>query len=142
MLQEDRSYERRLPATPRSLAEFRSTLRDWLEGAVAEPERRADIVLAASELAAAAMRAVTEPGTAVGITAWIDDGAVIVESCAEVDHRGSRGGRAQAFEGSDGERGFSIVAALSDVFAVKDMPNAVVVRARLRRGRFGALTTG
>jgi anti-sigma regulatory factor (Ser/Thr protein kinase) len=131
---DDQSYERRLPATPRSLAEFRSTLRGWLEGEVAEPDRRSDIVLAASELAAAAMRAAAEPRTTVEISAWVDDGAVIVESRAEVDHRGFGNGSAHVFEGNDGERGFAIVAALSDVFAVKDMPTTVVVRARLRRG--------
>jgi anti-sigma regulatory factor (Ser/Thr protein kinase) len=135
------SFEQRLPATTRSLAVLRTALRRWLEPIIEDSRRRGDVVLAASELAAAAVRAADEPGAEVNVRAWIDDSSVVVESRAEVPGPHSPSG--QAFEGGDGERGFSIVAALAEVFALREAPAGVVVRARMgTRGRFGAFSPG
>src|SRR5690349_13062421 len=54
----DAPYECHVAAATANLAELRRTLRAWLEATVDDPNRRTDIVLAASELAVAAMRAV------------------------------------------------------------------------------------
>jgi hypothetical protein len=135
-------FQRRVPAATVNLAELRRTLRAWLEGAVEDVARRGDIVLAASELAAAAMRAVPSDTDAVSVAAWVDDGDVVVESRADVDAEAFVGGPSRAFDGNDGERGFSVVAALADVLAVKGAPRGVIVRARLANRRFGPVGAG
>jgi hypothetical protein len=137
-----RPFERRMAASPSNLAELRRGLRAWLETTVDDPRRRTDIVLAASELAVAAMRAVPTADDAVAVAAWVDDDSVVVESRAEVHDEGVVRGSSRAFDGNDGERGFSIVAALSDVVAVKGAPRGIVVRAQLPNGRFGMAHTG
>jgi anti-sigma regulatory factor (Ser/Thr protein kinase) len=135
------SFERALPATTRSLAGLRRALRRWLEDVVDDPRRRADVVLAASELAAASVRAAAVPDGSVRVRAWADQGSVVVESLAEVP--GATAAANHAFEGGDGERGFSIVAALSEVFALRDAPGGVVVKARVpSAGRFGTPPAG
>jgi hypothetical protein len=139
---DDGAFERHVPATVRYLADVRDGLRRWLDHTVEERGRRFDIVLAASELVAAAMRAVPRVGADVAIRAWVDGSDVVIESRAEVDDHALVGGPAHAFDGNDGERGFSIVAALSEVFAVRGIPHGVVVQARLRRARFGAVRAG
>ncbi|MDQ1521753.1 MAG: hypothetical protein QOI55_2826, partial [Actinomycetota bacterium] len=121
---------------------LRHTFRDWLDETVVDDEVRNDMVLAASELAAAAIRAVPAADAAVAVRAWVDNGSVVLESRAEVGDHDFVGRPSKVFEGNDGERGFSIVAALSDVFAVKGMPSGVVVRARMARERFGTSRQG
>jgi anti-sigma regulatory factor (Ser/Thr protein kinase) len=140
MTQHAYAFERRLPATTQHLSGLRKTLRAWLEGTVEDPSCRADIVLAASELATATMRAAPASATAVDVRAWLDDDSVVVESSAEA--RGATVGPSGPFNGSDGERGFSIVAAVSDVFAVRDAPDGVVVRAQVPCSRLGHVKNG
>jgi hypothetical protein len=122
-------FEREIPATTRSLAGLRQGLRQWLEQAVQEPARRTDVVIAASELAAAALQRSPAPEAAVAITAWVDGPSVVVESRAEV----GRGASARPASPGDvaGERGMAIIAALSDSLAMREAPNGVVVRARV-----------
>jgi hypothetical protein len=133
-------FEVRMPADTVRLASVRRRLCDWLEahGATAN---RDDIVLAASELAAAAIRAASTSEATVLVRAWPEDDAVVVESGAEVPSDRALGLQGGAFDGNEGERGFSIVAALSDVFAVKDAPTGVVVRARVG-SRFDTICSG
>jgi anti-sigma regulatory factor (Ser/Thr protein kinase) len=135
-------FERRMPASTSNLAELRRTLRAWLEATVDDAGRHADIVLAASELAVAAMRAVPTADDAVAVAAWLDDDSVVVESRAETSDEAVVGGPSRAFDGNDGERGFSIVASLSDVLAVKGARRGVVVRAQLPNHRFGSVRRG
>jgi anti-sigma regulatory factor (Ser/Thr protein kinase) len=138
----EHSFERRLPAATSSLAELRQTLREWLEGAVDDPALRADVVLAASELAVAAMRAAPGGNADLAVAAWVDNGSVVIETRSETGNDAFIGAPETAFDGSDGARGFSIIAALSDLFAVRGAPRGVVVRARLARHRFDAVPTG
>jgi hypothetical protein len=130
-------FEREFPATTRSLADLRQGLRCWLEEVVEEPARRTDVVIAASELAAAAMRSARSVDGAVAIVAWVDGPSVVIESRAAVDDVAGRAGALSGDNGgADGERGFSIVAALSDSLAVREAPDGVVVRARVPGRRF------
>jgi len=129
-------------AATANLADLRRSLRAWLEATVDDPRRRADIVLAASELAVAAMRAVPNADDAVAVEAWFDDDSVVIESRAETNDDAIVGGTSRAFDGNDGERGFSIVAALSDVLAVKGAPHGIIVRAQLANHRFGPVPSG
>jgi hypothetical protein len=133
-------FEVRMPADTVRLATVRRRLCDWLQahGATAN---RDDIVLAASELAAAAIRAAPTSDATVVVRAWPEDDAVVVESGAEVPSDRALGLHGGAFDGNEGERGFSIVAALSDVFAIKDAPTGMVVRARLG-SRFDTMWSG
>jgi hypothetical protein len=133
-----------IAAAPQHLAPLRRTLRQWLDASIDDPLCRADVLLAASELAAAAVRATTEPHAAVSVSAWVEDGDVVVESVSDVTDRGFVGGPA-TFGGGDGERSLSVVAALSDVFAVRGVPSGVCVQARMTGGRcdrFGSRRTG
>lgn len=140
---EDRPYERRLPASPQSLAQFRQSLRGWVATAVEHADRVTDIVLAASELVAATIRSAPDPTTQVVLRAWVDGGAVVVESAADAKpHQGDDGVTPPSFDGTEGERGFSVVAALAETFAVTSRPEGVVVRARLPRGRFDGARSG
>ncbi len=139
---EDRHYERRLPAAPHSLAQFRRSLRAWTANAVEQPERAADVVLAASELAAATIRGATGPDDEVVLRAWVEDGAVVVESAVDSKAHGSDLATRGSFDGTEGERGFSVIAAIADTFAVTRRPQGVVVRARLPRGRFDDVRSG
>jgi anti-sigma regulatory factor (Ser/Thr protein kinase) len=135
-------FEQRFPAMTRSLSELRHGLRPWLEQAVDGPGKRSDVLLAASELAAAAVRAAPAGADgAVAVAAWVDDDGVVVESRSQLEERAYVGAPAAAFDGDDGERGFSIIAALSDVFAVKRAPSGVVVRAHMPC-RFDAVRAG
>jgi hypothetical protein len=139
---EDRPYERRLPASPQSLAQFRQSLRGWVATAVEEPYRATDIVLAASELAAATIRSAPGPATQIVLRAWVDGGAIVVESAAEAKPHGGDGVTSRSFDGTEGERGFSVVAALAETFAVTSRPDGVVVRARLPWRRFDGARPG
>jgi anti-sigma regulatory factor (Ser/Thr protein kinase) len=139
---EDRPYERRLPAFPQSLAQFRQSLRRWVATAVEQPDRATDIVLAASELAAATIRSAPGPSAQVVLRAWVDGDAVVVESAADAQSHPGDGAAPRSFDGTEGERGFSVVAALADTFAVSSRPEGVVVRARLPRGRFDGTRSG
>ncbi|MCU1430393.1 MAG: hypothetical protein JWL83_4393 [Actinomycetia bacterium] len=131
-------FEQRLPATTRSLAELRHAVREWAARATDDEDRMADIVLAASEMGAAAMR-VAPPTATVVLAAWVDRACVVIESRVET----SRDAHAPHANDDDGdERGFSIVAALSDVIAVRDSSSGVVVRARLRRRGFDVAVAG
>jgi hypothetical protein len=134
-------YECHVAAATSNLAELRRTLRTWLEATVDDPNRRADMVLAASELAVAAMRAVPNADDAVALEAWVDDDSVVIESRAEAHDDAIVDRPSRAFDGNDGERGFSIIAALSDVLAVKGAPHGIVVRAQLAH-RFGPVHSG
>jgi hypothetical protein len=136
------TFEHRMPADPRNLAAFRGALRRWLPSVLGDQRRRSDVVLAASELASAAIRAATDAGVTVAARVWCDSGAVVVESRLESPTHRVVGGHGGAFAGNDGERGFSIVAALSESFGVKEVPSGVVVRARVPSGRFGAVGVG
>jgi hypothetical protein len=107
-------------------------LRQWLEPAVTDPERRNDIVLAASELGAVALRTAQDSGRPVDVHAWVDNGDVVLECRAE-QRAGSDGNAALELERTETERGFSIVASIADVLAVRKAPLNVVLRARLRR---------
>jgi anti-sigma regulatory factor (Ser/Thr protein kinase) len=131
------AFERRLPATTQHLCGLRRNLRAWLEATVEDAGRRSDIVLAASELATATMRSAPASATDVAVRAWFDDDSFVVESSAEAHGGSTSGAPAGPFNGIDGERGFSIVAALSDVFAVRDAPGGVVVRAQVPCARLG-----
>ena len=142
MAPEVHAYERRLPAATQHLAGLRRTLREWLESAVDDPRRRADIVLAASELATATIRAASANASAIAVRAWIDHNSVVVESSALARDDATSAASSGPFNGSDGERGFSIVAALSDVFAVRDAAGGVVVRAQMRCSRLGDVRSG
>jgi anti-sigma regulatory factor (Ser/Thr protein kinase) len=129
-------FEREFPATTQSLAGLRQGLRHWLEDAVAEPARRTDVVIAASELAAAAMRNAAAPESAVAISAWVDGPNVVVESRAAVASSPARSAMSSIGDDVAGERGMAIIAALSDSLAVREAPNGVVVRARVPGRRF------
>jgi anti-sigma regulatory factor (Ser/Thr protein kinase) len=136
------AYERRVPATTQHLAALRQTLRDWLEAAVDDPRRRTDIVLAASELATAMMRAASSDLSAIALRAWVDHNSVVVESRALAGADATTSASSRAFNGSDGERGFSIVASLSDVVAVRDATEGVVVRAQMPGPRLSDAQSG
>jgi anti-sigma regulatory factor (Ser/Thr protein kinase) len=136
------AYERRLPATTSSLARFRESLRTWMaDEALDEPTRATDILLAASELVAATIRSAPGPSSNVVLRAWLEEGAVVVESAADARPH-ARDGTAGAFDGTDSERGFSVVAALADTFAVTSRPDVTVVRASLRHERFDGMRPG
>jgi anti-sigma regulatory factor (Ser/Thr protein kinase) len=139
---EGQDYEERLPASASSLARFRHSLRRWVTTAVDDPTRATDIVLAASELAAATIRSAPGASTQVVLRAWVDDGTIVVESTAAAKPHGGDAATHGSFDGVEGERGFSVVAALSDTFAVMSRPEGVVVRARLRRERFDNVPQG
>ena len=128
-------FEREFPATTQSLAGLRQGLRHWLEDAVAEPGRRTDVVIAASELAAAAMRNAAAPESAVAISAWVDGPNVVVESRAAVA-ASPAGAMSSIGDDVAGERGMAIIAALFDSLAVREAANGVVVRARVPGPRF------
>jgi hypothetical protein len=136
-------FERELPATTRSLAGLRQGLRRWLEEAVAEPTGRTDVVIAASELAAAALRTASAPG-GVGFTAWVDGPNVVLESRAAAESSASPAASAVPVDddGAAGERGMAIIAALSSSLAVRDEPNGVVVRVRVPSRRFDPFAVG
>jgi hypothetical protein len=141
-LENEHLYERRLPAAARSLAQFRHTLRGWVATAVDEPASAADIVLAASELVAATIRSTPDPASNVVLRAWVEDGAVVVEASADAESHTGDAATHGSFVGTEGERGFSVVAALADTFAVTSRPEGVVVRARLPRRRFDGARLG
>jgi anti-sigma regulatory factor (Ser/Thr protein kinase) len=127
-------FERELCPTEQSLATMRHELRDWLEHVIMDEERRVDVVLAASELASAALRTLSSSGTRIALRASVDDGDVVLECNSERPADADGGAFATAWlTGDEGERAFSIIAALADVFAVKTLPGGVVGRARMHR---------
>jgi hypothetical protein len=133
-------FELRIPADIRELGPMRRRLRAWLDRHSTPEPTSTDVVLAASELAAAAMRAAPAPDATVAMRAWPERDGIVVESGAEVQSDGIVGGHS-LFDGNEGERAFSVVASLSDVFGVRDAPHGVIVRARLAR-RFGTISPG
>jgi hypothetical protein len=127
-------FEQQLRAGEHSLATMRHALRDWLEPTVDSTERRLDIVLAASELGSAALRTLWSRDTTVTLRAEIDGADILLECRAERAVPGAEGSFPTAWlTGDEGERAFSIIAALADVFAVKTAPERVVGRARMHR---------
>jgi hypothetical protein len=113
---------------------MRHALRSWLEDSIIDEKREVDIVLAASELGSAALRTLPSPGTRIVLRASIDRDDVVLECNSER----VTGSDINAFPsawltGDEGERAFSIIAALADVFAVKTSPGRVVGRARMHR---------
>jgi anti-sigma regulatory factor (Ser/Thr protein kinase) len=127
-------FEQELRPTEHSLATMRHALRAWLELSVIDEERRVDIVLAASELASAALRTLSSPGTTIVLRALLDQGDVVLECTSEQIAESDTSAFPTAWlTGDEGERAFSIIAALADVFAVKTSPGCVIGRARLHR---------
>jgi anti-sigma regulatory factor (Ser/Thr protein kinase) len=132
-------FEQELCPTEFSLATMRHSLRGWLEHSVIDEDRAVDIVLAASELGSAALRTLPSAGTRIVVRASIDGEDVVLECNSERVPDGDAVAFPNAWlTGDEGERAFSIIAALADVFAVKTSPGRVVGRARLHRSNLHA----
>jgi anti-sigma regulatory factor (Ser/Thr protein kinase) len=119
-------FECELPATNRSLGVLRARFSEWL---ATLPEPRADtldLVLALSELAAAAVRGGRDStaGTIEEMVAhaWLDDGAVAIEVVAAQASARS--------ETNEAERGFAIVASITDALSVRAQGDRTLVCAR------------
>jgi hypothetical protein len=107
-------FECELPATNRSLAQLRADFADWLSSLPRPRRDRFELVLALSELGAAAIRGV-DPGAIVAPTmtanAWVKDGGVAMEVISDQP--------ATRREGTDSERGLAIVASITDALSVR-----------------------
>lgn len=127
-------FECELPATNRNLGILRARFSAWLSTLPEPRPDRIDLVLALSELAAAAVRGrpssepssendeTTAVGEKVAAHAWVEDGAVAIEVVAPQppSHR----------EVSDAERGFAIVASITDALSVRAQGDRTLVCAR------------
>ena len=114
-------FECELPATNRNLGILRARFSEWLSTLPETRPDRSDLVLALSELAAAAVRGGAR-GDTLAARAWLDDGAVAIEVVA-----------AQPLmrrEASDAERGFAIVASITDALSVRAQGDRTLVCAR------------
>jgi hypothetical protein len=122
-------FECELPATNRSLGLLRARFADWLSSLPERREDSIDLVLTISELAAAAVRDAADPNGAgcsstemLAAHAWIEDGAVAIQVVAE--HPIARR------ETNDAERGFAIVASITDAVSVRAHGDRTLVCAR------------
>jgi anti-sigma regulatory factor (Ser/Thr protein kinase) len=112
---ESSPWRREFPAEARSLAAVRTSLEDWLATVPDDDAFRAEVVLAASELFTAAVRARTDqdPPARLAVKAERERGAVAVEVEA-ID--GGRGGHIQHVDAS---RPLAVAAAVSDTLTVR-----------------------
>jgi anti-sigma regulatory factor (Ser/Thr protein kinase) len=107
-------FECELPATNRSLARLRAGFAEWLSGLPWPRRDRFELVLALSELGAAAIRGVDADASVeprMTAHAWVEDGGVAMEVIADQP--------ATRREGTDSERGLAIVASITDALSVR-----------------------
>ena len=118
-------FECELPATNRSLGLLRARFAKWLAALPQPRADRIDLVLALSELAAAAVRGnESTVGTVDNMVAhvWFEDGAVAIEVVAAQP--------STRRESNDTERGFAIVASITDALSVRAQGDRTLVCAR------------
>jgi anti-sigma regulatory factor (Ser/Thr protein kinase) len=117
-------FECELPATNRSLGILRSRFAEWLHRLPEPRADRIDLVLALSELAAAAVRGNESMSKTKNFVAyaWLEDGAVAIQVLAPQPP--------VRREASDAERGFAIVASITDALSVRALGDRTLVSAR------------
>lgn len=117
-------FECELPATNRSLGILRRRFAAWLTRLPERRTDRIDLVLALSELGAAAVRGNESMSEAESFMAyaWLEDGAVAIQVLAPQPQLRR--------EASDAERGFAIVASITDALSVRALGDRTLVSAR------------